>query len=128
MASLIGKVAVIVGGARGIGAAISRRMVTDGAAVAIVYLSRSDEAETLASELRAAGGTVLLVQANASDPAALNEAIDASFAAFGRLDILVSVAGMAIVGLSMPMPTTHSIARSRSMSAPPLSLPGKQRR
>lgn len=98
MASLLGKVAVIVGGARGIGAGVSRRMVADGASIAIVYLSRADEAETLARDLRAAGGSVLLVQADASDPVALNEAMDASFAEFGRLDILVSVAGTAIVG------------------------------
>ncbi|UAJ08934.1 SDR family NAD(P)-dependent oxidoreductase [Glacieibacterium megasporae] len=98
MASLIDKVAVVVGGARGIGAGVSRRMVADGASVAIIYLSRANEAEALASELRAHGGTVLLIQADASDPVALNAAMDKAFAEFGRLDILVSVAGTAIVG------------------------------
>lgn len=98
MPSLVGKVAVVIGGARGIGAAVSRRMVAEGASVAIIYLSRSDEAERLATELRAEGGSVLIVQADASDPIALEGAMDASFAHFRRLDVLVSVAGMAIVG------------------------------
>jgi len=73
-------------------------MIAEGASVAIVYLSRSDQAERLASELRAEGGSVLLAQADASDPIALAGAMDVSFAHFGRLDVLVSVAGMAIVG------------------------------
>lgn len=98
MPSLVGKVAVVIGGARGIGAAVSRRMIAEGASVAIIYLSRSDEAERLANELRAEGGSVLLAQADASDPAALEAAMDASFAYLGRLDVLVSVAGVAIVG------------------------------
>ena len=99
MPSLDGKVALVIGGARGIGAAVSRRMAADGASVAIVYLSRSDEAEGLANELRAAtSATVLAVQADVSEPAALATAMDTAFAHFGRLDVLVSVAGMAIVG------------------------------
>ena len=98
MPSLVGKVALVIGGARGIGAAVSRRMVAEGASVAIVYLSRSAEAEKLAGALRAEGGSVLLAQADASDPIALAGAMDASFAHFGRLDVLVCVAGMAITG------------------------------
>ena len=98
MPSLVGKVAVVIGGTRGIGAAVSRRMIAEGASVAIIYLSRSGDAERLASELRAEGGSVLLAQADASDPIALESAMDALFAHFGRLDVLVSVAGIAIVG------------------------------
>ena len=98
MTSLTGKVAVIMGGARGIGAGVSRRMVADGASVAIVYLSRTDEADALARELQTNGGTARLIQADVSDPSSLNAALDTAFAAFGRIDILVSVAGTAIVG------------------------------
>ena len=98
MSLLVGKVALVIGGTRGIGAAISRRMAADGASIAIVYLSRSDDAETLANDLRAAGRSVFLTQADVSDSAALEAAIDAAFAHFGRLDILVNVAGMAITG------------------------------
>ena len=57
MPALDGKVALVIGGARGIGAAVSRRMVADGAAVAIIYLSRSEQAEALADDLRAFGRT-----------------------------------------------------------------------
>lgn len=98
MPTLDGKVALVIGGARGIGAAVSRRMVADGAAVAIVYLSRSEDAEALAGTLTAAGGSVLAIQADVSDAAALANAMDKAFAHFGRLDILVCVAGTAIVG------------------------------
>jgi 3-oxoacyl-[acyl-carrier protein] reductase len=98
MASLKGKVALVIGGARGIGAAVSRRMVADGAAISIVYLNRSERAEALASELSAGGSSVLTIQADVSDPIALTRAMDESFAHFGRLDVLVSVAGIAITG------------------------------
>jgi len=96
--ALQGKVALVIGGTRGIGAAVSRRMAADGASLGIVYLSRSGEAESLANELRATGTAVAMVQADAADPSALTSAIDAIASQFGRLDVLVSVAGMAIVG------------------------------
>ncbi|CAN5534155.1 3-oxoacyl-ACP reductase FabG [soil metagenome] len=98
MAALTGKVALVIGGTRGIGAAISRRMIADGAALAIIYLSRSAEAQALVAELRGEGGDVLAVQADASDTAALLGAIDQVIAHFGHVDILVSVAGLAITG------------------------------
>jgi 3-oxoacyl-[acyl-carrier protein] reductase len=98
MAALSGKVALVIGGTRGIGAAISRRMVADGAALAIIYLSRSEEAQALVGELRGEGGDVFALQADASDTAALLGAIDQVIAHFGRVDILVSVAGLSITG------------------------------
>src|SRR4051794_33538513 len=70
------KVALVVGGSRGIGAAISRRLARDGCAVAIVHLSRSEEAEGLAAELEAAGAQALVAAADIADPAALLAAID----------------------------------------------------
>jgi 3-oxoacyl-[acyl-carrier protein] reductase len=98
MSDLLGKVAIIIGGTRGIGAAISRRMVADGASVGIVYRSRSDDAASIADELKAKGSRAFIVQADVCDTDALNNAIDHIASHFGRLDILVSVAGMAIVG------------------------------
>lgn len=98
MRTLDGKVALVIGGTRGIGAAISRRMVADGASVGIIYLSRAEAAENFAQELRDRGGVVSVVQADVSDVAALNNAIDHIAGEFGRLDILVCVAGTAIVG------------------------------
>lgn len=98
MRVLDGKAAIVIGGSRGIGAAISRRMAADGASVGIIYLSRSGDAEHLESELRSAGCNALAVQADVSDARALNDAMDQIAGHFGRLDILVSVAGVAIVG------------------------------
>ena len=98
MRALEGKVALVVGGTRGIGAAITRRMASDGAAVAIIYLNRSADAESFASELRDKGAAVYMVQADVSIPDALTNAIDEIASHFGRLDVLVNVAGMAIVG------------------------------
>ena len=93
--ALAGKVALVIGGTRGIGAAISRRLVADGAVVAIVYRSRSDEAELLAAEL---GGEMLTIQADVSDSESLAGAIDDVVRRFDTIDILVNVAGFAITG------------------------------
>lgn len=98
MPGLSGKVAIVIGGTRGIGAAISRRLAADGASIGIIYLSRSDDAELLAAELRSAGNEALVVQADVSDAPALNGAIERIAGHYGRLDILVSAAGMAITG------------------------------
>jgi len=92
------KVALIVGGSRGIGGAISRRMAADGRDVAIVYRSRSDEAARLGSELEAVGAGVLLVEADVADPVALSGAIARAVERFGRIDILVNNAGLAVTG------------------------------
>ena len=98
MRALEGKVALVIGGTRGIGAAISRRMVADGASVAVIYLSRSADAESFGRELRNEGAIVHLVQADISDAIALTGAIGEVVSHFGRLDVLVNVAGMSIVG------------------------------
>lgn len=98
MRGLDGKVAIVIGGTRGIGAAVSRRLAADGALLGMTYLNREDDAERLAGELLSAGCQALLVQADVSDAEALNHAIDQIVSHFGRLDILVSVAGTAIVG------------------------------
>lgn len=96
--NLDGKVALIVGGSRGIGAAISRRMAADGASVAMIHLSRADEAAALAAEIEAAGIRILVIRADVADPVALLDAIDATMECFGRLDILVNNAGLALTG------------------------------
>lgn len=98
VASLSDKVALIVGGTRGIGGAISRRMAADGASVAMIHLGRPENAASLVAELEAAGTKTLAIQADVADPPALLAAIDRAFAHFGRLDILVNNAGLTITG------------------------------
>ncbi len=96
--TLHGKAAFVTGGARGIGAAIVRRLSRDGAAVAFTYAGSQAAAQALAGELEAAGGRVLALQVDSADAGALKAAIDQAAAHFGRLDVLVNNAGVAVMG------------------------------
>ncbi|WP_404994741.1 SDR family oxidoreductase [Cupriavidus pauculus] len=88
------KVAVITGGSRGIGAAISRRLASDGFVVVINYAGSARDAEALAAEIEAAGGSALPHQADVSDAAAVARMFGAAEAAFGGIDVLVNSAGI----------------------------------
>ena len=96
--TLSDKVAFVQGGSRGIGAAIVKRLVQDGAIVAFTYVSSPDKAQALVSELEAKGGRALAIQADSSDTAALQQAIRIAAETFGRLDILVNNAGVLAMG------------------------------
>lgn len=87
-------VALVTGGSRGIGAAISRRLAADGHAVVINYAGRRDEAETLAAELTASGGHAIGLQADVADPQAVHALFDAIEARFGGIDVVVNSAGV----------------------------------
>ncbi len=93
---LAGKVALVTGGGRGIGAGIARRLAADGAAVAITYSASADAADALVAEIEAAGGRAMAVAADAADAAATRGAFEAATRSFGRLDILVNNAGMGV--------------------------------
>jgi 3-oxoacyl-[acyl-carrier protein] reductase len=93
--SLTGKVALVTGASRGIGAATARRLAESGARVAINYTSRRDAAETLAAEIRAAGGDAGALQADVSRPEDAVRLVEETLRCFGRLDILVNNAGVA---------------------------------
>jgi 3-oxoacyl-[acyl-carrier protein] reductase len=93
-----GKVAFINGGSRGIGAAVARRLASEGATVAIGYGASSIAAEALVAEIEARGGKAIALKADASDAAALARAIDNVAERFGRLDILVNSAGVLLMG------------------------------
>src|SRR6201988_4962496 len=93
---LAGKVAVVTGGSRGIGAAIARRLATDGASVAITYTKGADAAASVIKEVERAGGKAIAIQADAADADAVKAAIEKTVATFGRLDVLVNNAGTAI--------------------------------
>ncbi|MFP0195007.1 3-oxoacyl-ACP reductase family protein [Pseudomonas sp. PHC1] len=91
---LQGKVAFIQGGSRGIGAAIANRLAIEGAAVAFTYASSVQQAENAVSDITAAGGKALAIQADSNDASAVQKAIRQAVKHFGSLDILVNNAGV----------------------------------
>jgi 3-oxoacyl-[acyl-carrier protein] reductase len=92
-AHLLGKVAFVSGGSRGIGAAIATRLAEDGADVAISYVSNERSAEDMVGRIREIGRRAVAIKADAADAASVRLAIDQVHAALGRLDILVNNAG-----------------------------------
>lgn len=94
---LTGKVALVQGGSRGIGAAIVRRLAREGAKVAFTYVSSSASAEALAGEINSGGGQALALRADSADTQAVQQAVADTAKAFGGLDILVNNAGVLTV-------------------------------
>jgi 3-oxoacyl-[acyl-carrier protein] reductase len=95
---LAGRAALVTGGSRGIGAEIVRRLAAEGADVAFTYNTGQAEAEAVAARARGMGRRALTVQADLADPAAACAVVDAAVGAFGKLDILVSNAGVTYWG------------------------------
>lgn len=92
--NLTGKVALIQGGSRGIGAAIAERLAHEGAAVAFTYVSSADKAAELVRGIEAAGGRALAIKADSADADAVRGAVSQTLSHFGRIDILVNNAGV----------------------------------
>jgi len=93
---LEGKVAVITGGSRGIGAAIAKRLARDGAKVAITYAKGADAAASVIKEIERDGGKAIAIQADATDAEAVTAAVEKTVTTLGGLDVLVNNAGTAI--------------------------------
>lgn len=101
--SLVGKIALVTGGGRGIGRAVSLRLAGMGAAVMVNYVSRPEAAEETVAEIVARGGSARAVRFDVANGSEVQSAIKEIVVEHGRLDILVSNAGITRDGLLATM-------------------------
>jgi 3-oxoacyl-[acyl-carrier protein] reductase len=94
MSNLAGKVAVVTGASKGIGAAIAKALAAEGAAVVVNYASSEAGANAVVADITKAGGKALAAGGDVSKPAGAQGIIDAAVKKFGRLDILVNNSGV----------------------------------
>ncbi len=94
MAKHSGKVAVVTGASKGIGAAIALELASDGAAVIVNYASSGEQAENVIAKIKSQGGKAKAVHADVSKPAEAKRLIDAAVSEFGRIDALINNAGV----------------------------------
>ncbi len=92
------KVAIVTGGSRGIGKAISQTFAREGASVVVNYIQNSVEADKVVDQIKAAGGSAISVRADVSKKADAQRLVDEAIRKFGRLDILVNNAGVLLGG------------------------------
>jgi 3-oxoacyl-[acyl-carrier protein] reductase len=91
---LTGKVAVVTGGSKGIGAAIAKHLAAEGASVVVNYASSKSGADKVVAEITAAGGKAVAVQGDVSKKAEIDRLFSETKKAFGQLDVLVNNAGV----------------------------------
>lgn len=95
---LAGRVALVTGASRGIGRAVARRLAQEGAAVAVNYLARREEAHALVASLRSDGARAMAVQADVGDPAQVRTMVERVAGELGPVDTLVNNAGITLKG------------------------------
>jgi 3-oxoacyl-[acyl-carrier protein] reductase len=91
---LLGKVAVVTGASKGIGAAIARHLAAEGATVVVNYSTSKEAAQSVVDRIKESGGTAVAVQANVADPADIKRFFAEVKSQFDKLDILVNNAGI----------------------------------
>ena len=94
MSNLTGKVAIVTGASKGIGAAVARTLAARGAAVVVNYASSKAGAEAVVKSITAADGKAIAVKGDVSKAVEAKALVDAAIAAYGRLDILVNNSGV----------------------------------
>lgn len=94
MSELAGKVAIVTGASKGIGAGIAKHLAAAGAAVAVNYASSREGADKVVAEIIAKGGKAIAVHGDVAKKSDVKKLVDATLASFGRLDILVNNAGV----------------------------------
>ena len=94
MAKLTGKVALVSGASKGIGAAIAEELAGQGAAVVVNYASSPAQADDVVKKIKSAGGKAKAIHADLSKPGEAGKLVDATVKEFGKLDILVNNAGV----------------------------------
>ncbi len=94
---LNGRVALVTGGSRGIGAAVAVALAEAGAAVAVNYRKRADQAEAVVARIKSTGGAAIAIAADVSRSDAVTAMVKQAATALGPVDILINNAGMAIV-------------------------------
>lgn len=107
MQTLASKVALITGGARGIGKAVALKLANAGVDVAIVYYSSAEEAEQLVQTIQAIGRRAVAFKANVADEASVKELFVQFQQHFDRLDILISNAASGVLKPALKMSTKH---------------------
>jgi NAD(P)-dependent dehydrogenase (short-subunit alcohol dehydrogenase family) len=111
--TLKGKVALVTGGSRGLGAATAEALADQGADVAISYVASRDKADAIVEKLCAKGVRALAIRSDQADMAAARPLVDQVIAHFGRLDILVNNAAIAVQGKTVDAPDLDTTALDR---------------
>jgi NAD(P)-dependent dehydrogenase (short-subunit alcohol dehydrogenase family) len=110
---LKGKVALVTGGSRGLGAATAEALAEQGADVAISYVASAEKAGAVAQKLKAKGVRALAIQSDQADMAAARPLVEKVMAQFGKLDILVNNAAIVAKGQTVDDPALNTVALDR---------------